>query len=40
MLEVCSEEKFNRVHWGFFPDMKNVLLSKYEDKWARPRAVS
>lgn len=24
---------------AFYTDMKNVLLSKYEDRWARPHAV-
>lgn len=40
MLEIWSEEKFQKVQWEFFsPNMKNVLLSKYEDKWPQPHAV-
>lgn len=32
-LEIWSEEKFSKVQREFFPpDMKNVLLSKYDDK--------
>lgn len=37
---VCGEVQESAVGVFFFsPDMKNVLLSKYEDKWAWPRAV-
>ncbi len=40
MLEVQYMWRIlRRCSGSFFPNMKNGLLSKYEDKWVRPRAV-